>query len=77
MERVSMGRFNCDEVRIIAGAYVDGELLPEEDAEVLRHVGLCCECAGVIGSSKRLKGILRTGVKRSLRRPPCSGTSSL
>jgi anti-sigma factor RsiW len=76
MERISLAqlssreaRFNCEEVKRLSDAYVDGELLPEEDTEVLRHVRICRECARFIESANRLKGILRASVK-SVAAPP-------
>jgi len=69
MKRISMGRFNCEEVKIISDAYVDGELLAEEDMEVMRHVRSCRECARFIESVNLLKGILRASV-RSVVAPP-------
>ena len=64
-----MGRFNCEEVKILSDASVDGALLPEERTEVLRHVRFCRKCARFIESANRLKGILRASVK-SVFAPP-------
>jgi anti-sigma factor RsiW len=64
-----MGGFTCGEVKIVSGAYVDGELLADEHSEVARHVRFCRECARFIENAIRLKGILRASV-RSVVAPP-------
>jgi predicted anti-sigma-YlaC factor YlaD len=61
-------RHVCGEVRKLAEAFLDHELVREEEIEVLRHVEACRNCRDVIENQLRWKQRLWTAA-REIRAP--------
>lgn len=50
---------NCDEIRPLLSAYIDGEASPEETARVQRHLATCDDCRQVLAEYRAIGGGLR------------------
>jgi anti-sigma factor RsiW len=50
----------CNSVATMLGAYLDGELLPDQTAVIQEHLGGCIHCASEIAEMARLQRSLRS-----------------
>jgi predicted anti-sigma-YlaC factor YlaD len=64
MKVISIGRFECREVRELADAFIDNELLVETNLQVLGHLGRCRDCRAFVEEKSRLKRLVYSSVKQ-------------
>ena len=64
MKVISIGRFECREVRELADAFIDNELLVETTLQVLGHIDRCRDCRAFVEEKIRLKRLVYTSVKQ-------------
>jgi len=53
----------CSEVTELSDAFIDGELLVDVQAQIMRHLRGCDGCATFVECKRRLKRLVRASVR--------------
>jgi len=53
----------CSEVTELSDAFIDGELLVDVQAQIMRHLRGCDGCAAFVECKHRLKRLVRASVR--------------
>jgi anti-sigma factor (TIGR02949 family) len=53
----------CSEVTELSDTFIDGELLVDVQAKIMRHLRGCDGCAALVECKRRLKRLVRASVR--------------